>query len=297
MPLTHFQFKHIVKRKYVHTASVQLPEKMKQSHAHNTRDYHAEMTFLDTVVREAGTRVLELAQDGFEITIKPDSSQVTTADLEVDRMLKDRLLTAFPQDGWLSEETPDDRRRLEKNRIWILDPIDGTRNFISKIPEYAISIALIENHVPIIGIIFNPATNEMFSAVKDEGACLNATPIHVKTAPTDQLTCLASISKSQHKNLQDLEPTIDFQGFGSIAYALALQAAGRVDITLNPGSQNEWDIAAGVLLVQEAGGTVRDRHWQTIPFNQPNTSTQGVIATRSDKSSTVQKLLESLNAE
>ena len=254
----------------------------------------SEVTFLHEVVREAGKRVLELAQDGFDIQIKPDHSQVTTADFEVDRILKDRLLTTYPEDGWLSEETPDDRQRLEKNRVWILDPIDGTRNFISKIPYYAISIALVENQEPVIGMIFNPATNEMFSAVKDAGAYLNDQPIHVKTTSTQSLSCLANVSIKQRAELQVIEPKAEFQGFGSIAYALALQAAGQVDATLNPGNQNEWDIAAGMLLVQEAGGIIKDRHWQPIRFNQPYPTAPGIIATRSDKTATIQKMLEAI---
>ncbi len=253
--------------------------------------------WLEQLVREAGQRVLELEQSGIQITLKPDHSQVTTADLEVDRILNERLLTAFPADGWLSEERPDDLQRLEKERVWILDPIDGTRNFISKIPEYAISLALVEHHEPVLSVIFNPAKDEMFVAMKNGGAYLNGNPIHVNSAATNQLTYLASLSTKQHAALQLLEPNIRLKPFGSIAYALALQAAGQVDITLNPGSQNEWDIAAGVLLVQEAGGMVKDRYWHPIPFNQPKTTTQGVIATRPDKSSTVQKLLETLNRE
>ncbi|WP_447970805.1 inositol monophosphatase family protein [Nitrospira sp. M1] len=261
-----------------------------QSHTNATHD-HTAADFLQFIAREAGARVLEIAKDGFDISIKPDSSQVTTADFEVDRMLKDQLLTKYPQDGWLSEESPDDRKRLEKSRVWILDPIDGTRNFISKIPQYAISIALVENQELTLSVIFNPATNEMFSAVKGEGAYLNDMPIHVKDTQTEQLLCLANVSPKQRAALKGIEPTIACQAFGSIAYALALQAAGRVDMTLNPGSQHEWDIAAGVLLIQEAGGTVADRNWQPIPFNQSNTTTKGVIATRPDKVSTVRQLL------
>jgi len=256
----------------------------------------ATAAFLQMIVRDAGARVLEIAQHGFDIKIKQDSSQVTTADLEVDRILKDQLLTKYPLDGWLSEESPDDRKRLEKHRVWILDPIDGTRNFISKIPQYAISIALVENQEPIIGVIYNPATNEMFSAVKGEGAYLNDKPIGVNDTQTDKLTCLVNASKSQRTKMTLIEPQLECQTFGSIAYALALQAAGRVDMTLNPWSQNEWDIAAGVLVIQEAGGTVKDRNWQPIPFNQSNTSTQGVIAIRPDQTSMVQQLLKVLTS-
>ena len=267
---------------------------MRHSH-YDDMGHHDEITLLDSIVREAGQRVLELAREGFEIMIKPDSSQVTTADLAVDQLLKQHILKAYPDDGWLSEESPDDRQRLEKNRVWILDPIDGTRNFISQVPQYAISIALVEHHKPIIGMIFNPATNEMFSAIKDRGAYLNERPISTKSSSTEPVTCLANLSNTQRQQVQELEPAIDFQDFGSIAYALALQASGHVAITLNPGSQNEWDIAAGVLLIQESGGIVHDRFGQAIPFNQSIPTTRGVIATRPDLTATVERLLETFH--
>ncbi|MCA9472088.1 MAG: 3'(2'),5'-bisphosphate nucleotidase CysQ [Nitrospirales bacterium] len=255
-----------------------------------------EVTFLDSVVREAGQRVLELIREGFEVMIKPDSSQVTTADLAVDQLLKDHVHKAYPQDGWLSEESPDDRQRLKKTRVWILDPIDGTRNFISQIPQYAISMALVEDEEPVIGMIFNPATDEMFLAMKDDGAFFNEQPISGKSTSSERVTCLANLSNNQRRRLQELAPTIEVQPFGSIACALALQAAGRADIMLNPGNQNEWDIAAGVLMIQEAGGIVHDRHGQPIRFNQPTPTTQGVIATRPDLTETVERLLDILDA-
>ena len=294
MTLTHGRFTIIV------TSDLKQFDHIIQLKSGSLYDAHmphdeSEMLVLHQIVRDAGKRVLELEQQGIDITIKSDQSQVTTADFEVDRILKEQLLSRYPNDGWLSEETPDDKQRLHKRRVWILDPIDGTRNFISKIPEYAISLALVDNHEPVLAVIFNPAKDEMFSAVKSKGAFLNDQPIHVKTAATDQTTCLISISPHQQKMLQALAPEITFQDFGSIAYALAIQASGQVDMTLNPGNQNEWDIAAGVLLVQEAGGLVQDRDGQPLCFNQPETTTRGVIATHSRIASTTQKLLNALD--
>ncbi len=256
--------------------------------------YEQEQIYLEEVVREAGMRVLHLAEHGFEVKIKPDGSQVTTADLEVDRILKERLLSRYPVDGWLSEETPDDRKRLDNTRVWVLDPIDGTRCFVEKIPQYVISIALVENGDPVFATVFNPVTKEMFSAIKGSGCFLNDVETHVRSAYSSPFTILANVSHEQMPKVQAIEPEIVTESFGSIAYALALVAAGNVDAVINPGYQNEWDIAAGVLLVQEAGGTVLNNGGQFIRFNQTNTSVLGVYASRPDKTSTVQQLLEIL---
>ena len=258
------------------------------------RHYEQEQIFLEQVVREAGNRVLHLAEHGFEVKIKPDGSQVTTADLEVDRILRERLLTQYPEDGWLSEEIPDDRKRLEQTRVWILDPIDGTRCFVDRIPQYVISIALVENGDPVLAAVFNPVTNEMFSAIIGSGCFLNDVEAHVRPAHSSPFSMLAHASHEQMPKIQVIEPEIVTESFGSIAYALALVAAGHVDAVINPGYQNEWDIAAGVLLVQEAGGTVLNNGGQCIRFNQTNTSVLGVYASRPDKTSTVQQLLEIL---
>ena len=119
----------------------------------------------------------EAGRGGFETHIKKDRSPVTSADLAVNQILQDMLMTAFPHDAWLSEETPDDPRRLKNNRVWIIDPIDGTKYFMRGIPQYAISVALVESHQPVVAAVYNPATDELFSAVRGSGAWLNGDPI------------------------------------------------------------------------------------------------------------------------
>ena len=256
--------------------------------------YHQEEATLHEVVKRAGKRVMHLSREGFETFIKKDRTPVTSADLEVDQILKETLLGAYPEDGWLSEETPDDSTRLNKKRVWILDPIDGTKYFMEGVPQFAISVALIEEHQPVVAVIYNPATEELFSAVIGLGATLNGKVMHVRSNPTDQITLLVSPPSFDRNTFRTLEPDARCQPMGSIAYTLALVAAGQADATINLGTQNEWDIAAGTLLVQEAGGITFDKNSNPIRFNQPNSSVAGIIATRSDKAEIIQKLVKTI---
>jgi len=255
------------------------------------KSYDHELSIIHSAVREAGHRVLQLAKDGFETHIKADQSPVTTADLEVDQLLKGILLNSFPEDGWLSEETPDDGKRLDHTRVWVLDPIDGTTYFSKGIPQYAISLALVEKDRPTIAVIYNPATDEFFLAVRGQGATLNNGPIQVRSTPFDKLTILVNPNALKRKSFRRLGEEANCQPMGSIAYTLALVAAGRADATLQLGTQNEWDVAAGVLLVQEAGGSAVDKNCHAIQFNKPIPSVPGLIATRSDAQADVHKLL------
>ena len=132
-----------------------------------------ELTLLTSAIREAGKRAMDLALKGFDVHMKNDRSPVTTADLEVNRILREMQQTDFPDDGWLSEESPDDPARLGKARVWIVDPIDGTKAFVNKLPEYCISVALVEAGTPVLGAIFNPSTDELFSAIVGQGLRVN----------------------------------------------------------------------------------------------------------------------------
>ena len=258
------------------------------------KHYDHELTTLCTAVRQAGERVLQLTHDGFETHIKSDHSPVTSADLEVNRILQEILMGTYPDDGWLSEETPDDFKRLEKKRVWVLDPIDGTSYFIKGIPEYGISAALVEEEKPVVAVVFNPATDELFAAASQSGATLNGRPMFVRSQPTNRIAMFVNAPTFKKNTFQEIEKLADCHPLGSIAYTLALAACGKVDATINLWSQNEWDIAAGTLLVQEAGGTVVDTTWAPIRFNQPKTIVNGIIATRSDKIDVIQDLIKNM---
>lgn len=241
-----------------------------------------DLEILRQAVRQAGQQVLRLAAEGFETHIKKDRSPVTTADLAVNQILHERLLTAFPHDAWLSEESPDSPRRLENKRVWIIDPIDGTKYFMRGIPQYAISVALVESHQPVVAAVYNPATDELFSAARGMGAWLNGLSIHVTPVCAGRPVVLVNPPALERGIFRAIEAAAECRPMGSIAYTLAQVAAGRADATLNLDGLNEWDVAGGVLLVEEAGGMVMDRNGSPLSFNQPSTTIRGILAANKD---------------
>ncbi len=240
-------------------------------------------TELDVVVeavRRAGTRVMELADQGFETHRKADLSPVTSADLAVNDILRETLMKHFPTDGWMSEESPDTPERLNKSRVWIIDPIDGTSYFVKGIPQYSISVALVEDQQPILGVVYNPATEELFSAEKGKGLHLNEKRVAFNQAASEPLTILVNPSRLNRDEFTVYKDHATLQPMGSIAYSLALVAAGQADGTINFDPLHEWDIAAGWLLVEEGQGTVSDSLRNSLSFNQPDPISHGVIAAR-----------------
>jgi len=238
-----------------------------------------ELCILTEAMRLAGAEALRCASEGFEIHTKPDRSPVTSADLAIDRILHAHLLNAFPRDGWLSEESPDDPARLQKRRIWVIDPIDGTAAFIRKEPEFCISVALVEDGRPVVAAVFNPSANELFAAMKGGGLLLNHEPVPPHEDRKSQEPVIAlSHWELQTGRFRSLETLAVGRPMRSIAWALALAASGRIHAVATLGSENEWDVAAGALLIQEAGGTVCDGSGQDLEFNRPVPRYEGIIA-------------------
>ncbi|MBH0209301.1 MAG: 3'(2'),5'-bisphosphate nucleotidase CysQ [Nitrospira sp.] len=205
---------------------------------------------------------------------------MTSADLAVNRILQDHLLELFPDDGWLSEESPDDPARLEKARVWVIDPIDGTKAFISREPEFCISVALVEQGRPVVAAIFNPSTNELFSARRGGGLLLNGEPALCQEHRTDRQPVVA-LSPWEHDigRFTSLGAHAAARPMRSIAWALALAASGRIQAVATFESENEWDVAAGTLLIEETGGTMADGRGQRLEFNRPDPRYRGIVAT------------------
>lgn len=229
-------------------------------------------------VREAGARALELARIGFDIHTKKDRSPVTTADLEVDRILRAMQQTHFPEDGWLSEESPDDRTRLDRPRVWIVDPIDGTKAFVNRMPEFCISAALVDRGLPVLAAVFNPSTDELFTAVKGEGLFMNDRL--VKGLPSSEPAPVIMVTPRELRSGRwgEFNPGILCRPMYSIANALTMVAASRVQATITAEPENEWDLAAAVLLIQEGGGMIEDAAGRPFVFNQPDPRFHGVVA-------------------
>lgn len=209
---------------------------------------------------------------------KKGGDPVTEADLLLDRILKQHLLNEG--EGWLSEETHDDLSRLNKKPVWIVDPLDGTREFIEGIPEWCISVAYVIEGRPQAAGICNPATGQTFLGRRDGGITLNGKPVRVGSkTDLNGARVLASRSEVRRGEWRQWETLgLDIVPMGSVAYKLACVAAGLADLTFTLVPKNEWDVAAGWLLVEAAGGLVVDKENQPRLFNQRDTLLKGLFA-------------------
>ena len=210
---------------------------------------------------------------------KSPGNPVTTADLAVDAQLKAELLGARPDYGWLSEETVDDAARLACRRVWVVDPIDGTRDFIRGRTGWAVSVALVEAHRVVMGVLAAPARAQVIVAVRARGANLNGVPLRVSgrtemagcALPVDPSSLAASFWPERWNAVAVEKPN-------SLALRIAHVASGLADGFIEGRTIAEWDIAAAALILTEAGGTITDRDGALLAFNQPSPSVHGVVA-------------------
>jgi myo-inositol-1(or 4)-monophosphatase len=209
---------------------------------------------------------------------KQGDDPVTAADTEVDALL--RALLPRDGEGWLSEETEDDPARLACRRVWVVDPLDGTREFVAGIPEWCVSVGLVEDGTPVAGGLLNPATGELILGARGAGVTLNGEPVRVSNRPTLRgAQVVASRSEVKRGEWEGYEPGLfDLQPMGSVAYKLGLVAAGRADATWTLTPKHEWDVAAGCALVLAAGGTLVPGAPGESRFNRPNPKLTSLIA-------------------
>jgi myo-inositol-1(or 4)-monophosphatase len=213
-----------------------------------------------------------------EVRHKTGDDPVTEADTTVDALLR-RLL---PQDGdgWLSEETKDDPTRLDARRVWVVDPLDGTREFVTGIPEWSVSIGLVVDGEPVAGGICNPATGERIVGARGHGVTLNGRPAGVSARPglagAMVLASRSEVKRGEWKGYR--EDLFTIRPCGSVAYKLAQVAAGLADATWTLVPKHEWDVAAGVALVLAAGGTIVSASPEEARFNRPHPKLSRLIA-------------------
>jgi myo-inositol-1(or 4)-monophosphatase len=226
------------------------------------------------VAAEAGAAALTKWRTEFRQWEKSPGNPVCEVDLEIDLLLRQRLSALLPDAGWLSEETADNADRLAQPRLWVVDPIDGTRDYVRGRPGWAVSIALVEHGRPVIGVLDAPARGEVWRAEAGRGATLNGAPIHTGTlsvfagarVPTD------SLPKVDSDLVAVAKPN-------SIALRIAMVAAGDADLVATLRWGYEWDIAAAVLIAAEAGAAVSDAFGKPLHLNTPSAQAFGVLAT------------------
>lgn len=228
----------------------------------------AEKDQLLAAVREAGALAMSYFGQSPRSELKADGTAVSEADLAADALLRKRLLQANGSYGWLSEESEDDLVRLRKSRVWVVDPIDGTRAFLKGKPEWTVCAALVEDGRSLLAAVYNPAREEFFHAVRGGGAFLNDKPIGVRDPVKLEGCCLAA-SRSQIRSKQWARPWPEFETLwvNSIAYRLALVAQGECDGTISLSAKSDWDLAAAHLLVEEAGGVITTHDDRAMVYN------------------------------
>lgn len=228
----------------------------------------------------AGKIATDIAARPHEVWEKPDGAgPVTEADLAVNHFLEDELRNARPDYGWLSEESDDSNARLSKETLFIIDPIDGTRSFIEGSKTWAHSFAVVEGGQVTAAVVYLPILDKLYAAAKGHGATLNGKPI---TASARQgllgAEVLAAKPVFEPRHWKAGVPDIQRAHRPSLAYRLALVAEGRFDAMLTLRPSWEWDIAAGALLLAEAGATVSDKHGKALRFNNADPRLAGVVA-------------------
>src|SRR5260370_650597 len=209
---------------------------------------------------------------------KAGHDPVTDADRELDAVLRKNLLR--DGEGWLSEESADDHSRLFRSRVWVVDPLDGTREFVAGIPEFCVSIALVDRGRPVAGGICNPVTNEVFLGSIDSGLSYNGMPARASQRRTlEGALVLASRSETKRGEWTMFQSApFKVEAMGSVAYKLARVAAGQADITFTLVPKHEWDVAGGAALVASAGGCVRTRRNTELICNRKDPRMRGLIA-------------------
>jgi myo-inositol-1(or 4)-monophosphatase len=229
--------------------------------------------------REAGDIIRRWYAMPITVTEKGPDHPLTRADLESNECIRGHIERAFPDDGWLSEETADSSERLARRRVWVVDPLDGTKEFIQHIPEFCVCIALVEAGRPIVGVEYNPAADRLYVAVRGQGTTVNGERARVTTqANLADAIVMASRSEDKRKEWDPFKPLMRVTLTGSVAYKLAELSTGNGDATFTLTPKNEWDICAGSILVEEAGGRVTGLEGEPLVFNQPSPLRPGMIA-------------------
>ena len=231
--------------------------------------------------KSAGQIIMKYYKTKLDVTHKSPNNPVTKADYEANEKIKEILTLNYPDFGWLSEETKDSSERLKKEYVWIIDPIDGTKEFIEGIPNFSISIGLVQNGIPILGVLYNPASGELFYAKKNQGSYYNDKL--VKCSLKKNISNISTVISRTEVNagLWDKydKTTKNKIEIGSIAYKLGLIAAGKYDFFATLKPKNEWDICAGHIILEEAGGCLKNIYNFKSPiYNQKNTlQTPGLV--------------------
>ncbi len=231
---------------------------------------------LGDTVREAGALALSLFRTELKNWTKGASSPVSEADIRVNDLLESRLRAATPDYGWLSEESVDDKSRLGKHLVWIVDPIDGTRGYLAGREDWCVSVALVENGSAVLAAVFAPATDEFFFAARGQGAVRNAVPVFATSGTELDFSRMAGPKPLVERLGRQSDDVVLHPRIGSLALRLCRVAQGNLDAAFAGGQSRDWDLAAANLIVQEANGNMTALSGDAIAYNRREV-THGVL--------------------
>ena len=244
-------------------------------------------TLLQDTMRDAGALAQSMFRTELKKWTKGASSPVSEADIAVNDLLEARLRGATPDYGWLSEESADDSTRLSRRLTWIVDPIDGTRNYLNGHDEWCVSVALVEGASPVLAAVFAPTSGEFFFAARGQGTTLNGKPVRATAGSALDFSRIAG-PKPLVERLNasggeiKLHPRI-----GSLALRLCRVAHGGLDAAFAGGNSHDWDLAAADLIVQEADGRMSDLSGEPILYNRREVTHGVLVAAGRDRHASI----------
>ena len=256
--------------------------------------YAHELEVAKAAALRAGQAILDVWSRDFK-TVEKDGGKgpLTEADLAANEILIQAITAAFPGDAILSEETVDTPERLDNRRCWIIDPLDGTREFTLKIPEFCVSVGFVVDGEAVVGVLYNPATKELIAGEVGVGTTINDTSAAVTTHAEVQGGRFL-VSRSEHKKgwFDHWEEEADLIPMGSVAWKFGLVSVGRAEASFTPKPRNEWDLCGGVACILAAGGQATDGKGIPYRFNRPDPLHIGVCGTNGVIHEAILKLIQ-----
>lgn len=260
-----------------------------------TKEDRQDLALLEEVAKEAGAIALRYFKADAKVWTKGNSSPVTEADLAVDKHLHQRLMKVRPDYGWLSEESEDDKARLQKDRVFVVDPIDGTRAFIDGGSEWTISVAVVERGRPVAAALYAPVREEMYLAQLYAGATLNGEKLICPDKRKLLGAQAAGPGSAIRKGPLARAGVQCHEYIRSLAYRIVMVTTGALDLALAREHANDWDLAAADLIVEEAGGMLRDNNGSQLLYNQPRTRHGSLYAANAHIAALVEPMMPRLS--
>jgi myo-inositol-1(or 4)-monophosphatase len=250
-------------------------------------DLKRDALLLTDTVREAGQLAMSLFRTELNNWVKGTSSPVSEADIAVNNLIAGRLRSATPDYGWLSEESADDEERLGKHRVWIVDPIDGTRGYLAGREDWCVSVALVEGGRPLLAAVYAPASAEFFFAARARGSLLNGVPVHATPGTEIDISRIAGPKPLIERLGRSSGEVSPHPRIASLALRLCRVAHGRLDAAFAGGQSRDWDLAAANLIVQEANGNMTALSGESIPYNGREVTHGVLVAAGRDRHASI----------